>query len=96
MVCKLAWALSLLALSGFRLADRERIDGDRLIEIFMEKVAADRESAERLASLHASESFRKWKETGKDEQLKQAELNVQAQNFPAEAGVGPNEADAHE
>lgn len=96
VVLKLAWSLSRLALSGFRLADRERIDGDRLIEIFMEKVAADRESAERLASLHASESFRKWKLTGKDEQLKQAELDVAVQNFPVEAGVGPDDADAHE
>ncbi len=96
VVCKLAWSLSRLALSGFRLADRERIDSDRLIEIFMEKVSADRESAERLAQLHAGESFRKWKLTGRDEELRQAELNVEAQNYPVEVGVGPDEASAHE
>ena len=96
VVCKLAWSLSRLALSGFRLADRERIDGDRMIEIFMEKIAADRESAEGLARLHASESFKKWKLTGEDEQLRKAELNVEAQNYPVETGVGPNEANANE
>lgn len=97
VILKLAWALSRLALSGFRLADRERIDGDRLIEIFMEKVAADRET-ERLAlgQMHSLESYRKWKETGKDEQLRHASLNVEAQNYPVEDGVGPDEANANE
>lgn len=97
VVCKLAWALSRLALSGFRLADRERIDGDRMLEIFMEKVSADRESAERLAQLHASESFRKWKLTGRDEDLRHMDLASQAERAePEMPGVGPDGVDAHE
>ncbi len=103
VVCwKLTNAVIALTKNTLRENGRERLDNDRLLMQFMEKVGADREQHERIADLHAQETFRKWKLSEHTEQIGEAAKHGVAQkigNPPSrkeEVGVGPNETDGYQ
>lgn len=100
VVCwKLANAVIELSQNASRESGRERLDTDRMIMQYIEKLGADRDQHERIADLHAQETFRKWKMSEGTEQIKEAAKHGVAQKVATPpkrepVGVGPNETDA--
>jgi len=74
---KLVAALTSLARSSIGERDRERIDQDRMMQIFIEKYQAG--NPEVIAKIHAEEEFQKWKLTKKFDEQSEAELDARRQ-----------------
>ncbi len=100
VVCwKLTNAIVSMSSSAARETGRERLDTDRMVMQFIEKLGATEASHERIADLHAQETYRKWKMSEQTDQIREAAKHGQAQKTAAPpsrevAGVGPNEVDA--
>ena len=71
---KLVSALTSLARSSIGARDRERIDQDRMMQIFIEKYQSG--NPEQMAQIHAQEEFQKWKLTKKFDETSESELNA--------------------